>query len=91
MITTKQDFSFEYFSNNKSFSIHREILMYEDGKFLGSQRVHSKAFLPGMVDELVEYIADKNHPLVSYCNIIWTPEIIALQEEINQANLANVG
>jgi hypothetical protein len=86
MITTEQQYSFEYFANNNSFSVHREIVMIEDDKILGRQRVNSMAFLPGMVDELAEYLGDVNHPLVSYCNIIWTPDIIEAQRAIESLN-----
>ncbi len=89
MITPREEYSFEYFAHNNSFSVHREIELSEDGKSLGRQRVHSMAFLPGMVDELAKYLGDENHPLVSYCNIIWTPDIIKAQEEINRENQGN--
>ncbi len=86
MITSEQHYSFEYFANNNSFSVHREIVMQEDGKKIAMQRIHSMAFVPGMVDELAKYLGDPNHPLVSYCNIIWTPDIIKAQEALNNSN-----
>ncbi len=83
MITKELQFPFEYFPHNSSFSIRKEQLLKEDGVVIAKNTLDTKAFLPGMVDELAEYFGDSDHPLVSYCNIIWTPDIIAKQQELN--------
>lgn len=82
MLEKKLEIGFEYFPNTSSFSIHKDSLVLEDGVEIARSR-HTCAFLPGQVDELSEYLGDPNHPLVSYCNIIWTPDIIEAQEAFN--------
>lgn len=87
MIETRQEYSFEYFANNYSVSVTKEIVLTENNVVIGRNRVHGMAFMPGMIDQLIEYLGDPNHALVSYCNTIWTPEIIAAQNAlIEQAN-----
>ncbi len=85
MLEKKLEISFEYFEGTKSFSIYKDSLVLEDGIEIARSR-HTKAFLPGMVEELAEYLGDPNHPLVSYCNIIWTPDIIEAQKAIELLN-----
>ena len=86
MITKELQFPFEYFPNNHSFSIHKEQIVKEDGVVIGKQIIDTCSFLPGQIDKLAEYLGNPDHPLVSYCNIIWTPEIIEAQELIDAKN-----
>ncbi len=87
MITKELQFPFEYFPNNSSFSVQKEQIVKEDGETIGKKIIDTRAFLPGQIDELAKYLGEPDHPLVSYCNIIWTPDMIATQEEINARNL----
>ena len=82
MLEKRLEIGFEYFPSTSSFSVHKESIVFEYGKEIARNR-HTKAFTPGMVDELAEYLGDPDHPLVSYCNIIWTPDIIEAQEALH--------
>lgn len=85
MLEKKLEIGFEYFPGTHSFSINKYTVVLEDGKEI-SNGVHTCSFLPGQVEELIKYLEDPEHPLVSYCNIIWTPDIIAVQEAIDAKN-----
>lgn len=85
MIETVQEFSFEYFPGSNSFSIHKEIVLKEDGRILGRNRIHSMGFTPTMIEQMKDYLGDENHPLIAYCNTIWTPEVVEAQRLLEAA------
>ncbi len=85
MLEKKLEIEFEYFPNTGSFSIHKDSVVLENGVEFARNR-DSRAFVPGQVDELAEYLGDPNHPLISYCNIIWTPDIIEAQKALELLN-----
>lgn len=86
MITTQEEFVPEYFQNNYSVTMHKEVIILEDNVIKGRARIDSRAFLPGDIDQLITYIGDENAPIVGFCNATWTPEIIAAQQAINLQN-----
>ncbi len=86
MITTTEEFSFEYFPGNYSISLHKEIVILDGTKVLGRNKIDTMAFLPGTLEKLISYIGDEDNPIIAFCNTTWTPEIIAAQEAINAQN-----
>ncbi len=88
MITKELQFAFEYFPNSLSFSISKEQLIKEDNIIIAKQRIDTKGFLPGTIEQLIDYIGDENSPIIAFCNATWTPEIIAAQEAINLQNMS---
>ncbi len=86
MITTIQQFSFEYFPNNYSVSVHKELVILDENIVLGHNRIHTTAFFPGTIEQLINYVGDSENPIVAFCNSTWTPEIIADQEALNAQN-----
>jgi hypothetical protein len=75
MLEKKQQIGFEYFPGTNSFSVHKDSLILEDGIEVGKSR-HTMAFTCDMIDEMKKYLGDEKHPLIAYCDSIWTQDVI---------------
>lgn len=62
--------------NLKTVSIALDTVIKKDGEVIAKQR-HRRAFVPGQIQYVKEYIGLETSPEITYLESLWTPEVIA--------------
>lgn len=86
MITQETIYTFHDISpTTKTVSISLIIVFKNDGVEVGRNPPHTRAFVPGQIEDVKEYIGVTDSPEITYLNSIWTQAVIdAWNESQNQ-------
>ena len=66
--------------NNKTISIAMDTIIKKDGVIVARSR-NRRAFVPGDIQAVKEYIGVIDSPEITYLNALWTKEVIDAYRE----------
>ncbi len=84
-MSTKTVICYEYSGKYDHTYIHTDTHHFDDdGEYLCTQR-HTESFIPGTIARMKTWLGDEKHPIAAYIETLWTPDVIAKQEERDAA------